>query len=148
MGTFTYEGSTEIDAPVEKVWEYLSTHDEWRKPFVESVRALTEGPLRVGARYESVTSMPGKKMSIVNEITIHDPPRHLQWRQINDDVMMVTTEGNYLLETASEGRTRFTLRNHYSSTIPGAGLLMPPMMRLVIAPKLFRQLRDGVAGMS
>lgn len=147
MGIFVYEGSTEIDAPIDRVWQYLSTHDEWRKPFVESVRALTDGPMQVGSQYESVASMPGKTMPMINEITVHDPPRHLQWRQVNEDEMLVTTEGNYLLESIGENRTRFTLRNHYTSTIPGAGLLMRPMMRLFMQPKLFGQLRKGVAEM-
>lgn len=146
MGSYTFGVDTELDAPIQQVWEYLTTHDEWRQPFVESVRQVTDGEMEVGSRYENRARMGPVTMTLVNEITELDPPRRLGWRQVTDGPM-VTEAGSYTLEPLDGDRTRFTLsvRGSTRGVMRPLGRLVPVMARRMMAPRLLGQLRDGVA---
>lgn len=145
MGTFSFEASTEIEAPITSVWEYLTTHDEWRRPFIQSVRPLSDGPMEVGSRYENEAKLGPRKLKVVNEITVHDPPRKLGWRQVSDGPV-VTEKGSYVLAAVGEDRTRFTLSVRGSTH--GFTAILTPLLQAVM-PRLMgkrftSQLRDGV----
>ena len=51
--SFLMEESIEIERPIDQVFDWMQEHDEWRLPYVRSVRPLTDGPMRVGSRYEN-----------------------------------------------------------------------------------------------
>jgi uncharacterized protein YndB with AHSA1/START domain len=104
-----FGGSVVLDKPIEDVWRFLTDPDRdtnWRRPHVLSSRMLTDGPLAVGSRFETVNRFWGKKEKVVTEITAMDPPRLLAWKQVNSGTFV--TDGSYRLEPANGG-TRFTL---------------------------------------
>jgi uncharacterized protein YndB with AHSA1/START domain len=104
-----FGGSVVLAKPVEEVWRFLTDPDRdtnWRRPHVLSSRKLTDGPLGVGSRFETVNKFWGKKETVVTEIIAMDPPRLLSWKQVNKGTFV--TDGSYRLEPANEG-TRFTL---------------------------------------
>lgn len=80
-----FGGGVLLDKPVEEVWRFLTdpAHDtNWRRPHVLSSRTLTDGPLAVGSRFETVNKFWGKRETVVTEITAMDPPRLLSWKVI------------------------------------------------------------------
>lgn len=147
MGTFTFHATTELDAPVEAVWDYVTTHDEWRQPFVASVEQIAGDGPQVGARYENTASMGPTTMTLVNEVVACDPHNELQWTQISDG--SVRTElGSYRLDDLGDGRTRFTVehRTHTSGLMAPMSAVLPWFNDRIVAPRLLRQLREGVHG--
>lgn len=145
MGTFTFHATTELDAPVETVWDYVTTHDEWRRPFVASVEQIAGEGAEVGARYESTASMGPTTMTIVNEIVTCESPTQLQWKQISDGSIQ-TELGTYQLEDLGQGRTRFTVEHQTrtSGLMGPMSAVMPWFNDRIVAPRLLRQLREGV----
>ncbi len=134
---FTVEHSIEIGAAPEAVYRYLATSDDWRRPTMESVAALTDGPMRVGSRYETRGRAGGLPFRVVNEITSLDPPRLIAWKEISGASPVTCLEGCYQLDPAGAG-TRFTLRNTYT---PRPGLkLATPLLRWVISRQLARMM--------
>jgi hypothetical protein len=126
--SITLERSITIDCPIETVWDYATTSDEWRKPTVKGVTPLSEGPLAEGSRYEDIVSM-GFTVKVINKITVVDPPDRLAWKQENQTGPMYTVEGNYLLEPVGDGATRFTLKVAYET--PGIWIVLSPVYRLM-----------------
>jgi uncharacterized protein YndB with AHSA1/START domain len=111
-------GTVELDAAPDEVWAFLTSEANdanWRGPWVESVRKLTDGPLRVGTRYETLYRFFGQPQRVIVEVTELDPPRRMAWRQV-DDPRVDVNDGSYDLEPIEGGRTRFTvtgvLRSH------------------------------------
>jgi len=147
VGGFSFEMDTTIDAPIEKVWDYLVHHDEWRRPFIESVAELSDTGPGVGARYENRAKLGPIKQKVINEITEFQPPHRLGWRQVNDDALVVTNRGDYTLEKVGDSATRFVLS--VESTTNGVMSIMAPLMpwmaKNVMAPKLLSQLKEGIA---
>lgn len=144
--TVTFGGSVIIDKPVEEVFAFLTDPDRdtnWRRPNVLSSRKLTDGPLGVGSRYETVNRFLGKKETVVTEITELEPPRLLAWRQTNKGTFVA--DGAYRLEPA-EGGTRFTLE----LTGTGHGVMKPferafgSYQRSRVIPRFLRQLREAI----
>ena len=104
-----FGGSVVLDKPIEEVWSFLTDPDHdtnWRRPHVLSSRKLTDGPLGVGTRFETVNRFWGKKEIVQTEITEMEAPRLLSWKQVNKGTFV--TDGGYRLEPANGG-TRFTL---------------------------------------
>src|SRR5439155_12902610 len=57
-----FGGSIVLDKPVEDVYRFLTDPDRdtnWRRPHVLSSRMLTDGPLAVGSRFETVNRFWG-----------------------------------------------------------------------------------------
>jgi uncharacterized protein YndB with AHSA1/START domain len=107
--TTEFGGSIVLDKPVEDVYRFLTDPAQdtnWRRPHVLSSRTLTDGPLGVGSRFETVNKFWGKKETVVTEITSMQPPSELAWKQVNKGTFI--TDGSYRLEPAN-GRTKFTL---------------------------------------
>lgn len=104
-----FGGSVVIDKPVDEVWAFLTEparDTNWRRPHVLSSRQLTDGPLGVGTRFETVNKFWGKKEIVVTEVTEVQPPTLLAWTQVNKGTFV--TDGSYRLEPA-DGGTKFTL---------------------------------------
>ncbi len=132
---FTVEHSIDIDASPDAVYRYLATNDDWRRPTMKSVTALTDGPMRVGSRYETRGRAGGVPFRVVNEITHHDSPRRLAWKEISSTSPVVCIEGCYQLDPAGAG-TRFTLRNTYTARVR----LATPLLRWVITRQTGRMM--------
>jgi hypothetical protein len=99
------------------VWDFLTseTNDvNWRGPWVRSVRKLTDGPLALGTRYETVYRFFGQLQSITVEVTELEPARRLAWQRLPSDVV-VFDRGSYDLEAIEGGGTRFTVTGTYES---------------------------------
>src|SRR4029079_7966284 len=85
--------TTVLDHPPEAVWRFLTddaNDANWRAPWVEAGRQLTDGPLRVGTRYETLYRFFGRSERVIVEITELDGPRRMAWRQVDS----VTIEEN------------------------------------------------------
>jgi uncharacterized membrane protein len=73
-----------IQRPVEDVYNYVTTLEEWpkwRSDVVEG-RMLTEGPLRVGAQGRGVGVLLGRRITIDVEITALEPAAAFGYRPI------------------------------------------------------------------
>ena len=115
--TATWGGSIALPHAPEVVWDFLTseTNDvNWRGPWVRSVRKLTDGPLAIGTRYETVYRFFGSRQSITVEITELDRARRLAWRRLPSDLVVFDT-GSYDLEALEGGGTRFTVTGTYES---------------------------------
>jgi len=115
--TANWGGSVELNHPPEVVWDYLSSDSndaDWRGPWVVSVRKLSDGPVGIGTRYETVYRFFGQLQSVVVELTEVDPPRRMAWRQV-DSPTVVSNVGAYDLERIDGGRTRFTVTGAFIS---------------------------------
>jgi uncharacterized protein YndB with AHSA1/START domain len=141
-----FGGSVLIDKPVEEVYRFLTDpgrDTNWRRPHVLSSRKLTDGPLDIGSRFETVNKFWGKKEVVQTEITAMDPPTLLSWKQVNKGTFV--TDGSYRLEPA-DGGTMFTLA--LSGEGKGAFKLLEKRFaryqdRKVI-PLFLRQLKEAV----
>jgi hypothetical protein len=123
---FTVEQSITINRSAQEVWEYVMAHNEWRKPAVLAVRKLTVGPDGVGSRYENRLKMPVGSRTVVNELTVFDPPTRMSWRQPEIKGPFGVVEGHNFLEPVGEG-TLFTIKITYK--LPGLWRLIGPLVR-------------------
>lgn len=144
MGAFTLDEAVDIAAAPGDVWAYVMAHDDWRRPVVVSVVALDGDEMRVGSRYENKIRLMGITNTVINEITVFDPPRRLSWKQVNDDRVM-TKEGNYILEASGTG-TKFSIRGTYETS--GSAAAFAPLVRLItrriITNRLLPQLKAAI----
>jgi uncharacterized protein YndB with AHSA1/START domain len=59
-----FGGSVVLPHPVEDVYRFVTEAEHetnWRRPFVLASRKLTEGPVEVGSRFETVNRFWGKR---------------------------------------------------------------------------------------
>ena len=113
----TWGGSVALRQTPDVVWDFLTSEANdinWRGPWVRAVRKLTDGPLAIGTRYETVYRFFGQLQSITVEITELEPARRLAWRRLASD-LVVFDEGSYDLEAIEGGGTRFTVTGTYES---------------------------------
>lgn len=99
------EHSVEIDAPAERVFEYVAEPErmhEWVGGLVE-FRPLGPGP-ELGSRGVQVVTMAGRQWELESEITRYEPPRELDARLVHNGFESLAS---YRLEE-SDGRTRVT----------------------------------------
>ncbi|MGO8767892.1 MAG: SRPBCC family protein [Mycobacterium sp.] len=108
-----------VNADRDTVWKVLSDPDRYPGflPHLERWERLTEGPVRVGARYTVLWKIGSIPVGGVAEVVEYDPARDLAWINITG----VTQRGRFRLRDAGSGRTRVTFRLAYSSEggLPG-----------------------------
>ena len=145
MGRFEAKVKTRLNAPTQTVWDYLMSHDEWRRPFVPVVTKITGGVIRVGSRFENHVQGGGRRWTVINEITRIEPPHRLTWRQANKGGPTTTVEGNYLLEPTESG-TEFTMHNVLETVgwRSGPVWLNRWILEKKVYPTFFRQLRQAL----
>jgi hypothetical protein len=115
--TATWGGSVELDQAPGVVWDFLTSEANdvnWRGPWVRSVRKLTDGPMALGTRYETVYRFFGQVQTITVEITELEPARRLAWQRLPSN-LVVFDRGSYDLEALADGGTRFTVIGTYES---------------------------------
>jgi uncharacterized protein YndB with AHSA1/START domain len=141
-----FGGSVVLPQPIEDVFHFVTEAEQetdWRRPYVLSSRKLTEGPVGVGSRFETVNRFWGKKETVVTEITAQEPPTLLSWKQVNEGTLV--TDGSYRLEPANGG-TRFTLE----LVGEGRGLFKPFEKMFAryqdkrVVPRFLRQLSEAL----
>jgi len=114
----TWGGSVELDHPPRVVWDFLTSSSNdagWRAPWVLSVRTLSDGPLAIGTRYETVYRFFGQIQRVVVETTELEPPLRMAWCEV-DSPIIASNVGSYELEAMDEGRrTRFTVTGTFTS---------------------------------
>lgn len=145
MGRFEAKVMTRLNAPIQTVWDYLMSHDEWRRSYVPVVAKLTEGETRVGSRFENHVQGGGRRWTVINEITRIEPPHRLTWKQANQAGPTTTVEGNYLLEPTDSG-TEFTMHNVLETVgwRSGPVWLNRWILEKRVYPTFFRHLRQAL----
>jgi hypothetical protein len=114
----TIEAVTEIDAPVQAVWDELSavsTYPEWN-PFITAF----DGDLVVGSRVEVRIAPPGgRAMSFRPTITAVEQTRRLEW--LGRLLVPGVFDGrhSFHLEDLGQGRTRLTQTEAFSGVLVG-----------------------------
>jgi carbon monoxide dehydrogenase subunit G len=99
--------STEIDAPLERVWavvEDVLSAPEWQGGLVEIAALERDGDGRP-TLVESVSDIKVRQVKTQVRFS-YDAPTRLSWSQEKGDLKSV--EGSWLLEDLGEGRTRAT----------------------------------------
>jgi uncharacterized protein YndB with AHSA1/START domain len=144
--TTRFAGSVVLDKPIDDVYRFLTEakqETDWRSPYVLSSRQLTDGPVGVGSRFETVNRFWGKKETVVTEVTAMEPPTLLAWKQVNTGTFVA--DGSYRLEPANGG-TRMTLE----LTGTGRGLFKPlektfaRYQEKTVIPRFLRQLQAAL----
>lgn len=130
---------------MEDVWDFVTSDDTWREPFIQGVRQVSGSGLEEGARYENVASAGPISFTLINEIIEVEPERRLTWRDVTPKPgPLRTIEGSYILEPA-DGGTDFTLKLHSETRGLPAGAAKF-FTKTFIAPKLLAQLEKGLEG--
>ena len=108
------EVSTDIAAPVEEVYRYLSDferHKEWSLGVAE-MEPLTNGPVRVGKEFKASETTPFKFTSFARVTTL-DAPQCIAWDAWDNRVMKV----QWALEISSHnGATHLVERSRWQPT--------------------------------
>lgn len=107
----TWGGTTVLGFPPDVVWDFLTSEANdvnWRRPWLEGITKLTEGPLRIGTCYDTRYQFFGRQERAIVEITELDPPRRMAWRQV-DSPTIESNVGSYDLAPVDGGRTSFTV---------------------------------------
>lgn len=118
-----YETSVLINQPVEKVFAYLADARNlraWQADLLEH-ESLTEGPIRVGARFREVRQTGPSKSDFQAEITAFEPNKRFSTKTITGPQATV----GYTFH-AEQGGTRVT--HQFSLQTSGLMRLMEPLM--------------------
>lgn len=102
-----------VNADHDTVWKVLSDPDRYPTflAHLERWETLTEGPVRVGARYTVLWKIGSIPVGGVAEVVECDTARDLAWINITG----VTQRGRFRLRDAGPGRTTVTFRLAYNS---------------------------------
>jgi hypothetical protein len=112
--------TTEISAPIQRVWADLSAVTEYAawNPFITSFT----GGLKLGSRVEVRIAPPGgRPMTFRPTITEVTPGRRLEWLGRFLVPGLVDGRHSFLLQSLDDGRTRLTQAEEFS------GVLVPVM---------------------
>ena len=95
-----FEESSEIGANQKRVWDVVSDIESWprRVETVDSVEALTPGPVGVGSWFQ--LKQP-KLPEGIWEVTAWDPPAYFEWRQKSGGV---TNTAGHRIEALGDDR--------------------------------------------
>ncbi|MEZ0069640.1 uncharacterized protein YndB with AHSA1/START domain [Streptacidiphilus sp. MAP12-20] len=107
-----FEGTVEIDRPVEEVFAFLADgeNDPKFSPRVLEMEKETDGPTSVGTVYRSTVKDAGMKSHREFKITEFQPPTRLRWTEVSKN-LVTGAEGGYDLERLAEGKTRLRVYN-------------------------------------
>lgn len=108
-----FEGTAEIDRPVEDVYAFLADgeNDPKFSPRVLRIDKDPQGPTAVGTLFRSTVKDAGMKSSREFRITVLDAPTTIRWTETSKNSVTVT-EGGYDLTALPDGRTRMRIFNH------------------------------------
>lgn len=106
-----FESSSEIDAPLETVWEAVKDPEEWSQwvPSIKKVEKLSKSPLGVGVQVR-VTAKAGITVNLLMTITDFVPMQHVIMK---GRILGAKLVRSYTLEPLNYG-TRFTASGEVS----------------------------------
>lgn len=108
----------EVDRPLEEVFAFVgdfANAERW-DPGVASSRGLTEGPVRIGSRYDLTVLFDDRRLPMGYEVTAFDPPRRVELRgtesTVNalDDIRFEATDRGTHIRYTADLRLRGVLR--------------------------------------
>ena len=110
-----------IDADRHTVWKVVSDPDCYPEfmASLERWETVTEGPVRLGARYTVHWKIGPVPIGGVVEVVDFDPARDLAWIGITG----VSLRGRFRLRDTDDGRTNLTFRLAYESAGGILGLI-------------------------
>jgi uncharacterized membrane protein len=129
-----------VNADRDTVWKVLSEPDRYPSflPHLERWETLTEGPVRVGARYTVLWKIGSIPVGGVAEVVEFDKARDLAWINITG----VTQRGRFRLRDAGPGRTVVTFRLAYSSEGGLLGLIADRVAAFWVGRSLHESLKN------
>jgi len=115
----------EINRPVAEVYNYVVNIDgqKWQ-PAVIEVKKLTEGPVRVGSRFNETAKMMGRRVHTVCEITALEPDKRISFKATSDGP--VEYETTYTLEDNGNA-TRLNISGNFRTK--GFWRLLEPLFK-------------------
>jgi uncharacterized membrane protein len=129
-----------VNADRDTVWKVLSDPDRYPSflPYLERWETLTEGPVRVGARYTVLWKIGSIPVGGIAEVVEFDKARDLAWINITG----VTQRGRFRLRDAGPGRTVVTFRLAYSSEGGLLGLIADRVAAFWVGRSLDESLKN------
>jgi carbon monoxide dehydrogenase subunit G len=120
-----FEGTAQINRPIEEVFEFLAdgSNDPKFSPRVLEIAKRTDGPPGVGTVYASTVKDAGMKTERVFELTQFDSPTKISWAETSKN-LVTAPSGGYDLTRDGEG-TRLTVHNELEGH--GIGKLLLPL---------------------
>ena len=127
-----------IEAPIERVWEWVSDPHRTRRFMSHLTRWDVEGERErgLGARYAIRLWVGSAEVGGLVEVVEYDPPCEMAWNSVTG----IDQRGRWRLRSRDDGRTEVALRLSYQA--PG-GLLATVADR-VSAPLVARRLRESL----
>ena len=107
-----FEGTVEIDRPVEEVFAFLANgeNDPKFSPRVQEMAKTTDGPTAVGTVYKSTVKDAGMTTHREFRISEFVSPNRIRWTELSKN-LVTAVEGGYDLEAIPGGRTRLRVFN-------------------------------------
>jgi len=99
----------EVDRPIDEVFAFIGdfVNSAVWDPGVAEARNVTEGPIRVGTRYELIVVFRGRRLPMTYEVTAYEPPHRVVLRgtgatvnAVDDIRFEATSNGTRILYTA------------------------------------------------
>ncbi len=109
-----FSASAVIDRPIEEVFEFLAdgTNDPKFSPRVLQISRKPDGPIAVGAVFESKVKDAGMTTDRRFELTELDSPTKIRWSERSKNIVTVPA-GGYDLERLSDAQTKVTIHNAF-----------------------------------
>jgi carbon monoxide dehydrogenase subunit G len=107
-----FEGTAEIDRPIEEVFAFLAdgTNDPKFSPRVQEIAKTTDGPTGAGTVYASTVKDAGMTTRREFRISEFVEPVTIRWTELSKNTV-TSKEGGYDLERLPGGGTRVTVFN-------------------------------------
>ncbi len=119
----THEVTIHLDKPVEQVFAFLMDTTQlttWQTNLIK-IDKITEGPLRMGSRFQEVRRLGRRESEIQGEITAFEPNKRFETRTLTKPQVTVS----YFLEPENGG-TR--VKHRFVMLTSGFMRLLEPMI--------------------
>ena len=129
----------EVDRPLDEVFAFIGdfVNTATWDPGVAEARHVTEGPVRVGTRYELIVIFNGRRLPMTYEVTAYEPPTRVELRGTGSTVNAV--DDIRFEATAAGTRIRYLV----DLRLKGVLRALEPFFR----GKFEETVRSGIAGM-
>ncbi len=107
-----FSATATIDRPIDEVFAFLAagTNDPKFSPRVLEINKTTDGPVGVGAVFESTVKDAGMTTHRRFELTELEPSTRIRWVERSKNLVTVA-RGGYDLEPVGDGVTKVTIHN-------------------------------------